>query len=164
MGAVRNQQTLDILVSSLSENGGDRHLACRRAGVSHAFVVAWCRSDSQVEEAIKQAIDAGTSVLESAAIRRAVKGVKEPIMHNGDIVAYKRKYSDGLLETMLKARNPAVYGTKIDVNKTVTIKTLSDAELDERITALSERLGITYQPSDAEDAEFEEVIELEDLL
>ena len=77
-------------------------------------------------------------------------------------VGFKRKYSDSLAEFVLKARKPGVYGTKIDVNKTVTIQTLSDKEIDERIAQLQETLGLIYQP--IPEAEFEEVLELDDLL
>ena len=115
------------------------------------------------------AVPLATAVIESAIIKRAVRGVKEPIIHQGEIVAYKRRYSDGLAEFLLKARKPEVYGTKIDVNKTITVKTLSDGELDQRIAQLSERLGIEYKPPlEGEYVDFEEVepeaLELDDLL
>ncbi len=157
MSAVRNQETLDKLVETLADNGGDMHLACKVAGCSYGFVMAWKKSDPIAENAINEAVAAGTSVLESAMIRRAVKGVKEPIVSGGAIIGYKRKFSDGLLEFALKARDPGTYGTKIDVNKTITVKTLSDAELDKRIEDLSTRLGLTYQP--LPEGEFDEVIE-----
>ena len=44
---------------------------------------------------------------------RAVEGVDEPIVnHLGQIVGYKKKYSDRLLEVQLKALDPDTYSDK----------------------------------------------------
>ncbi len=170
MAAVRNQQTLENICRFLEENAGDKTAAFKKAGVSYGFVRQWERDDPKAEEAIKQALEAGTAVIESAVIKRAVKGVKEPIYYKDELIGHRRKYSDGLAEFLLRSRNPGVYGNKIDVNKTITVRTLSDAELDKRIEDFSTRLGLTYQPIDAEfvevgveEAEFAE-IGLDDLL
>lgn len=40
--------------------------------------------------------------LEAAAYRRAVQGVDVPIVHRGEVVATRRKYSDSLLALLLK--------------------------------------------------------------
>ena len=53
---------------------------------------------------------------EEALHERAVEGVDEPIVnHLGQIVGYKKKYSDRLLEVQLKALDPDTYSDKKDV-------------------------------------------------
>ena len=50
---------------------------------------------------------------EEALYERAVEGVDEPIInHMGQIVGYKKKYSDKLLEVQLKALDPDKYTDK----------------------------------------------------
>ena len=52
-------------------------------------------------------------VLEEALHERAVEGVDEPIVnHLGQVVGYKKKYSDRLLEVQLKALDPDTYSDK----------------------------------------------------
>ena len=54
---------------------------------------------------------------EEALHERAVEGVDEPIVnHLGQVVGYKKKYSDRLLEVQLKALDPDKYSDKKDVN------------------------------------------------
>src|ERR1700761_354066 len=159
MSATRNEETLEMLMEALASNGGDMANAGRRCGVSYSWIKSWMRDDAKVEQAIKDATEAGTAVIESAAIKRAVKGVKEPILHNGEIVAYKRKYSDGLAQFLLTHRKPEVYSQKIDINKTITVKTLSDDEINQRIAGITERLGL---PNLVEEAEFTEILSIID--
>lgn len=47
--------------------------------------------------------------LEAEARRRAVEGVKEPVFHKGEIVGSVTKYSDKMLELVLKAEMPEKY-------------------------------------------------------
>lgn len=50
---------------------------------------------------------------EEALHERAVEGVDEPIVnHLGQVVGYKKKYSDRLLEVQLKALDPDTYSDK----------------------------------------------------
>tara|TARA_R100001224_G_scaffold91924_2_gene61208 strand:+ start:148 stop:837 length:690 start_codon:yes stop_codon:yes gene_type:complete len=52
---------------------------------------------------------------EEALYERAVEGVDEPMVnHLGQIVGYKKKYSDRLLEVQLKALDPDKYSDKKD--------------------------------------------------
>jgi hypothetical protein len=172
MAAVRNDDTLEEICSQLERNGGDIARACSDPMIacSTGWLKRWMRDDPRVESAIKDAIDSGTMVLESAALKRAIDGVAEPIFFKDEKVGERRRYSDGLTEFMLKARKPEVYGAKLEINKNITVKTLTDDELDKRINDISARLGLTYQPlndpsvEDAEFTEVEEIITLDDLL
>jgi len=54
---------------------------------------------------------------EEALYDGGVEGVDEPIInHLGQIVGYKKRYSDRLLEVQLKALDPEKYSDKKDVN------------------------------------------------
>lgn len=53
-------------------------------------------------DALRQAVDA----MEEEARRRAVDGVDEPVYYKGENVGSVKKYSDKLLEMLLKANRP----------------------------------------------------------
>lgn len=168
MAAVRNGDTLERLVETLETNAGDVLDACRVIGVSTGWLKKWMRDDPKVEAAIQDAIDTGATVLESAMISRAVKGWKEPVYYKDELVGHKRKYSDTLLIKALESRKPETYGKKVDMNHNVTVKNMTDSELDSKIEMLMSRLGMKALPAPEEvlDAEFTPVEELsvEDLL
>ena len=62
------------------------------------FALAW-------DEAVNIAADA----LEREAWRRAVEGFEEPVHYRGEVVGYVKKYSDRMLELLLKAHRPEKY-------------------------------------------------------
>lgn len=83
---------------------------------------------------------------EEALHERGVEGVDEPIInHLGQIVGYKKKYSDRLLEVQLKALDPDKYSDKKDVNvKGLVLNVdmglrdpVSDAVVEEVFTGLN---------------------------
>lgn len=57
-------------------------------------------------------------MLEDEARRRAVDGVDEPVFQGGELVGHVRRYSDRLLEFLLRGRRPTVYreGASVDVH------------------------------------------------
>lgn len=75
------------------------------------FAVEW-------DDAIESAVDA----LESEARRRGVEGVAEFVLYQGAVVKHNkkdlviRKYSDHLLEQLLKAHRPEKFRERYDVN------------------------------------------------
>lgn len=166
MPAVRNEETLADLVDALERNAGDIANACSLIGASTGWLKKWMRDDAKVEAAINDAKDTGTTVIESAAIKRAVNGVEEPIYYKDELVGYRRRYSDALTIKLLEARRPEVYGKKLEMTQNINVKQLDDKELDKRIAMLSERLGMAALPSpdSVEDAEFSELVDVEDLL
>lgn len=164
MSAVRNEENLELICSSLERNAGDIAGACADAGCSTGWLKKWMRDDPKVEASIRDAIDTGTAVLESALIKRAVKGVKEPIYFKDQLVGHKRRYSDSNLQFALMARKRDVYGKQVEINQNISVKHLSDEELNAKIDMLSNRLGITLalpSPDSVEDAEFTELGEVE---
>lgn len=75
------------------------------------FAAAW-------DEAIEAAVDA----MEAEAWRRAVEGVDEPVFgrvgkdQDGEVGTIRR-YSDALMNTLLKAHRPEKYRERIDVQQ-----------------------------------------------
>jgi hypothetical protein len=103
---MRNQLTLDALTRELQMNCGDILAACKAVGVSLIFVNQWRKDDKEVHETLIEAERVGTQGLVSAAIQRAVRGVEEDVYFKGAVVGQKTVYSDGLLQTLLKAKVP----------------------------------------------------------
>lgn len=103
---MRNDMTLNLLQIELQRNCGDTLAACKAVGVSLIFVNQWRKDDKLVDEALIEAERVGTQGLVSAAIQRAVLGVQEDIWYRGRVVGEKTNYSDGLLQTLLKAKVP----------------------------------------------------------
>lgn len=103
---MRNEMTLNALCDELTRNCGDELAACKAVGVSLIFVQQWRKDDAKVNERLTEAARVGTQGLVSAAIQRAVHGVEEDVYFKGIVVGQKTVYSDGLLQTLLKAKVP----------------------------------------------------------
>jgi hypothetical protein len=103
---MRNEATLNALSTELQRNCGDILAACKVVGVSLIFVRQWRKDDAKVDEALTEAEQVGTQGLVSAALQRAVHGVEEDVYYRGEVVGQKINYSDGLLQTLLKAKLP----------------------------------------------------------
>jgi hypothetical protein len=84
-----------VVSYAAGEAGVSRATAYRHREADEAFAAAW-------DEAELEAVD----VLEREAFRRAVEGVVEPLVSAGQHVADVRRYSDRLLEFLMKARSP----------------------------------------------------------
>lgn len=74
------------------------------------------------------AIAEGTDMLESEARRRAVDGYEEPVFYQGEQVGVIRRYSDRMLELLLKGHLPEKYKDRVqhtgDVGVDVTEQAL----------------------------------------
>lgn len=103
---MRNETTLMALASELERNCGDELAAAKAVGVSLQFVYQWAKDDKAVGERLKEAARVGTQGLVSAAIKRAVHGVAKGVYFKGERVDEEIVYSDGLLQTLLKAKVP----------------------------------------------------------
>jgi DNA-binding transcriptional regulator YdaS (Cro superfamily) len=118
---MRNEMTLDALVTELTRNCGDELAACKTVGVSLLFVNQWRKDDAKVDAALTEAANVGTQGLVSAAIQRAVHGIQMDVYYKGEVVGQQTEYSDGLLTTLLKAKRPefaaeGAAGVNVQVN------------------------------------------------
>jgi len=104
-------------------------MACRRAGFTRSG--EWKqRQKKKWAKDFEEAYENGTDVLEDEAHRRAVDGWDEPKFWQGDEIGVVRKFSDRLLEMLLKARKPEKYRERSDVNVTgdMTVKVVKFAD------------------------------------
>lgn len=99
--ADRRQAFLEALAQS-----GNVTEACEQSGLSRASAYRLRRSDEVFAAAWTEAREAGTDALEDEAVRRATQGVEEEVFYGGKPVGTQRKYSDALLQFLLKARRP----------------------------------------------------------
>lgn len=119
---MRNESTLNAIAGELQRNCGDILAACKAVGVSLLFVNQWRKDDKVTDEALTEAERVGTQGLVSAAISRAVHGIEKAVWYRGGIAGYETVYSDGLLQTLLKAKVPEFakesdgHGVAVQVN------------------------------------------------
>lgn len=123
---MRNETTLAAVCTELQRNCGDILAACKAVGVSLVFVREWRKDDKEVDAQLTEAEHVGTQGLVSAAIQRAVHGVAKGVYYKGVRVDEELAYSDGLLQTLLKAKIPefAKEGETGSVNVQVNVANL----------------------------------------
>jgi hypothetical protein len=128
-------QQWDMFLRALSE-GWSVSKACRIAGLSRTAAYDRRARDQEFADTWDQAIRDGEELLLDEALRRAVDGITEPVVSAGKYVCDVTRYSDRLLEVLLKARLPAMFRERYDVRQTVKqehrldLSQLSDEELD----------------------------------
>lgn len=106
------QRRRRIFLKVLAESGNVMRAAKAVGYTNSSYVRRLRREDPVFAEQWDAAMQAAGDVLESEALRRGVEGVEKPIMYKGEIVAHERQFSDGLLQTLLKANNPEKFGDK----------------------------------------------------
>ena len=113
-----------------------RSKACRIAGLSRSAAYDRRARDQEFADTWDQAIRDGEELLLDEALRRAVDGITEPVVSAGKYVCDVTRYSDRLLEVLLKARLPAMFRERYDVRQTVKqehrldLSQLSNEELE----------------------------------
>ena len=113
---------LDGIARGLTPTG-----AARAAGIGRAVVYRWRESDPDFRQAWETAHAAMVDGLERSAIQRAAEGWDEPVWYQGRQVGTVRKFSDRLLELVLKAERPDKYRERVDHQ--VTAVPLSPEEI-----------------------------------
>lgn len=85
-------------------------------GVSRTAVYEWRAANADFAALWDEAVEMATDALEAEARRRALEGVQEPIVVMGRIAKdddgntlYVRKYSDTLMQLLLRAHRPEKY-------------------------------------------------------
>ena len=99
--------------------------------------------------------------LQTAAIKRAVDGVKEPVYYKGEKIGSVKKYSDPLLMFLMKAHAPDLYGDKRTLNvnsKNVSVQIRSFDAYGNEIEPedITDQWGENKTIADAEVLSFEE--------
>lgn len=140
---MRNETTLAAITTELQRNCGDVLAACRAVGVSLIFVNQWRKDDKEVDAKITEAERVGTQGLVSAAIQRAVHGVEKGVYYKGVCVDHETVYSDGLLQTLLKAKVPE-FAKDGDGGSSVNVQ-VNVANLMPRATSYEQWLAMKTQ-------------------
>ena len=101
------------------------------AGCSRKAIYNTRDRDEEFAEEWDAAIAEATDTLEAEARRRAVDGFEEPVYYQGVQVGAVRKYSDRMLELLLKGHTPEKYKDRVqhsgDVKVGVTQQALIEA-------------------------------------
>ena len=75
--------------------------AAERVGISMTSVQRLRRKSPEFQALCDKALVEGGTTIEEAAYVRAVEGWEEPVIHNGQVVGYRRRFSDTLAKTLL---------------------------------------------------------------
>lgn len=113
--------------------------AAHYAGVSYMTIRRWELADETFGQCCMEAHEVYLSHLEREAHRRAVEGWLEPVVAGKDpqIVTYVRKFSDRLLELLMKKADPSGYGNREAVTVNVNTGVLhAPMPTDEGTTSL----------------------------
>lgn len=89
--------------------------AARKVGIHPSRVYQVMREDPEFKAAVEAAQAEGDDTLETAAFKRAVRGVDKGVWHNGVRVGSERVYSDSLLVALLKGRKKATYADRTEI-------------------------------------------------
>jgi hypothetical protein len=104
MSLTRTPEVLEQIELAIADNHGSIARAARQLATSPTYIRQWMQTDPEVASRLRTAQMIGHASLEDVAIERAVHGVEEDIFYQGEVVGQKTNYSDGLLQTLLKAR------------------------------------------------------------
>lgn len=121
-------------------------------GIVPGTIRFWRQQDVEFDQMCVEAESLVTDQIEREAIRRAVRGVLEPVVHKGEVVMVNgeplmsRRYSDSLLQFLLKGRRSEVYGdkSKVDTNVSFDLEG-SKAALAEKLQQAADRIRASRQ-------------------
>jgi hypothetical protein len=85
------------------------------AGFGRDAAYTWREADADFAAAWAAAYAEGSDAIEEEARRRAMDGWDEPVFQGGEQVGVVRRYSDRLLERLLKGRKPELYGEQVAI-------------------------------------------------
>lgn len=101
-------------IRKLAETGNVTE-ACRGLLFSRKTLYEWKESHDAFRKLWDEALDIATDALETEARRRAVDGWDEPVYHQGKKVGKIKRYSDRMLEILLKGHRPEKFRERVDL-------------------------------------------------
>lgn len=102
-------------------------MASREAGVARQRIYEWLDSDPAFRHEFELARETAHDALEAEAFRRGVEGWDEPVFYQGERVGEIRRYSDRMLELLLRGARPAKYKPGAD-GSTTNVTVLPSAQ------------------------------------
>jgi hypothetical protein len=88
---------------------GRNDLATKEAKIPYDTPHGWARTDPEFKRMWAEARYDAATVLEDAAYKRAVKGVRRGVYHRGELIGFEREFSDQMLSLLLKGHKPDIY-------------------------------------------------------
>lgn len=126
---------------------GSISATCKVRKISRQTFYDWIKQDPEFKRIFEEeARPMITTLLEDEAYRRAMHGVPKGIYYKGKKIATEKEYSDGLLNTLLRANCPERYKNVVDttVNGNMNINEISLPEkLAERMRKADENKDST---------------------
>jgi hypothetical protein len=113
---------------------GSVTVAAQRAQLRRSSLYQRRRDDEEFAERWAQALDLGVERLQDNAMNRAMNGTEKPVWRNGRQVGSVRQFDNKLLQFLLRAHRPEVYGDK----KQSTLRPLP-FDLAQRLAAAAPR-------------------------
>lgn len=141
---MRKSKFLDCIAGRDGKTPMNFREALEAVGISRGTMLHW-RKDPAFCEAFQAAYDDGMDLVEAEAMRRAVKGVDDPVYYMGKVVGHRRVYSDGLMHSILEARRPELYSRNAGqtVNVQINNEPPSDRELAKALALMVEEAALS---------------------
>jgi hypothetical protein len=89
--------------------------AAAAAKIERTMHYRWLKSSESYKLAFENAQAEAAELLEDEAVRRATEGTLEPVFYQGLKVGAVRRYSDGLMQFLLRGFKPAKYASRTEL-------------------------------------------------
>ena len=113
---------------------GSVTLAAARAGLRRSTLYHLRKHHSGFAERWQEALDMGVERLQDDAMRRAIEGVDKPVWRAGKQVGSVRHFDPRMVQFLLRAHKPDVYG-----DRAAQAKSYDDLSLAERLDRAEKR-------------------------
>ena len=88
--------------------------AAAAARIDRGMHYRWLANENY-RKAFEAAQDVAAQILEDEAVRRATEGVLEPVFYQGEKCGAVRRYSDGLMQFLLRGFRPQKYASRTEL-------------------------------------------------
>jgi hypothetical protein len=89
--------------------------AAAAAKIDKGMHYRWLRKSADYRKAFERVQDEAAQHLEDEAVRRATEGVLEPVFYQGEKCGAVRRYSDGLMQFLLRGFRPLKYSSRSEI-------------------------------------------------
>ena len=89
--------------------------SAEKAGIARSAVYQARADYPDFADRWDEAVEIATDSLEMEARRRALEGVQEPVYFKGEVVGHVQRYSDSLIQFLLRAHRPRKYRENVEL-------------------------------------------------
>lgn len=90
--------------------------AAAAAKIDRTIHYRWLEKSESYRKDFEAAAEEAAQVLEDEAVRRATEGTLEPVFYQGIKCGAVRRYSDGLMQFLLRGFRPQKYSSKAEIS------------------------------------------------